>query len=198
RAWGQSYLAAFLAAFVFAFSGQILSLGNVYNTAACTAWMPWALLATDRALNSHRLRSWILVIVVFSLQWLSAEPLTFMGTFGLCLAYAFYRCGRRDRLWCKENLRLLATFVLVGCLTLLLCAAQFLPASDLLSNSRRGQGLRFGETAHWAVNPFSLLNVVIPGFAGPILAPPNGWNWLMSDRYGVYNLSDFLGFVPFF
>ena len=35
RTWGQSYLAAFFAAFVFVFSGQVLSLGNVYNTVAC-------------------------------------------------------------------------------------------------------------------------------------------------------------------
>ena len=198
RVWGQSYVAAFFAGFIFAFSGQILSLGNVYNTAACTAWIPWALLATDRALNRRSLRSWILVVSVFSLQWLAAEPLTFMGTFALCLAYALYRRGRRDRIWCKENLYVVAIFGVVGCLTLLLCAAQLLPASGLLSNSRRGQGLRFSETAEWAVHPFALLDIVIAGFAGQILATPSGWGWLMSDQMGTYNPSDFLGFVPFF
>src|SRR5208337_2197838 len=48
RRWGQSRQAAFFAGFVFACSGPLLSLGNLYNHAACAAWMPWALLATDR------------------------------------------------------------------------------------------------------------------------------------------------------
>jgi hypothetical protein len=54
RRWGQSRQAAFFAGFVFAFSGPLLSLGNLYNHAACAAWMPWALLATDRAVQGCR------------------------------------------------------------------------------------------------------------------------------------------------
>ena len=50
RRWGQSRQGAFFAGFIFAFSGPMLSLGNLYNHAACAAWMPWALLATDRAI----------------------------------------------------------------------------------------------------------------------------------------------------
>jgi hypothetical protein len=71
RRWGQSCLAAFFAGFIFVFSGQVLSLGNFYNTVACCAWIPWALLATDRALESKRLRSWVLLVVVFSWWWFS-------------------------------------------------------------------------------------------------------------------------------
>lgn len=198
RVWGQSYPAAFFAAFVFAFSGQVLSLGNVYNTAACSAWIPWALLVTDRALESKRLRPWILLTVVFSLQWLAAEPLTMMVTFGLSFAYAFYRCGRRDRLLSKPNFRLLAIFFLVGCGMLLLSAVQFLPASELLSNSRRGNGMSFHETTIWSVNPLSFLEILMPDFSGSPLAAPTGWLWLISDRDNPYNPSNFLGFVPLF
>jgi hypothetical protein len=54
RRWGQSRQAAFFAGFVFAFSGPLLSLGNLYNHAACAAWMPWALLMTDRAVQGCR------------------------------------------------------------------------------------------------------------------------------------------------
>jgi hypothetical protein len=198
RVWGQSYSAAFFAAFVFAFSGPVLSLGNLYNHAACAAWIPWALLATDRALESKRLRPWVLLTVVFSLQWLAAEPLTLMATFGLSFAYAFFRCGARHKLWSKPNFRLLAIFFLVGCGMLLLCAVQFLPASDLLSHSRRGGGLSFHETTFWSVNPFSFLEILMPDFSGSTLAAPAGWVWLMSDQNGPYSLSNFLGFVPLF
>jgi len=199
RRWGQTYLAAFFAAFVFMFSGPVLSLGDLYNQVACFAWIPWALLVTDRALESRRLRPWMLLIVIFSLQWLGGEPMTMLATFALMFAYALYRRGKWDRLWSEPNLRVLAIFFLVGCGMLLLCAVQFLPASHLLSESRRGvQGLRFRETANWAFNPFSLPQIVIPDFFGSETASPTGWLWLMSDRNLPYFLSVFLGFVPLY
>ena len=94
RSWRQSRQGAFFAAFVFMFSGPVLSLGDLYNESACAAWIPWALLITDRALASRRARYWILLIVIFSLQWLAGEPMTMLGTFGLCFAYALFKAVR--------------------------------------------------------------------------------------------------------
>ena len=179
------------------FSGPVLSLGDLYNESACAAWIPWALLVTDRALDNTRLRSWILLVVIFSLQWLAGEPLTMLGTFGLCFAYAFYRRGVWSKLWSKPNFRFVAIFFLVGAGMMLLCAAQFLAGSDLLSQSRRGvQGLRFRETSNWAVNPFSLPEMIVPDFFGSGIGAPTGWLWLMSDSNLPYFLSVFIGFVP--
>ncbi len=53
RRWNQTRVASFFSGFVFEFSGPLLSLGNLYNHAACAAWIPWALLATDRAVQSR-------------------------------------------------------------------------------------------------------------------------------------------------
>ena len=200
RSWGQTNLGAFFAAIVFMFSGPVLSLGNLYNTAACAAWIPWALLVTDRALESLRVRAWILLIVIFSFQWLAGEPLTMLATFGLCFAYAFYRCGVGGKLWSKPNFHLLAIFFLVGAGMMLLCAAQLLPASNLLSQSRRGvQGLSFRETTTWSVNPFSFAEVIVPDFFGSGISAPTGWMRLMSDpNLGPHFLSVFLGFIPLF
>jgi hypothetical protein len=200
RSWGQTHLGAFLAAWVFMFSGPVLSLGNIYNLSACAAWIPWALLVTDRALESPRLRPWILLIVVFSFQWLAGEPLTMLATFGLCGAYSFYRRGDWGKLWSRPNFRLLAIFFLVGAGMMLLCAVQLLPGSNLLSQSRRGvQGLSFGETTTWSVNPFSLPEMIVPDFFGSGIAAPTGWLRLMSDlNLGPHYLSVFLGFVPLF
>ena len=199
RSWGQTYQGAFFAAIVFMLSGPVLSLGDLYNESACAAWIPWALLATDRALESARLRQWILLILIFSFQWLAGEPMTMLATFGLCFAYAFYRRGAWGKPWSKPNFRLLAVFFLVGAGMTMLCAAQFLPASNLLSQSRRGvQGLRFRETANWAVNPLSLLEMIVPDFFGSGIGAPTGWSWLMSDSNLPYFLSVFLGFVPVF
>ena len=199
RSWEQTIQAAFFAAIVFMFSGPVLSLGDLYNESACAAWIPWALLVTDRALASTRLRMWILLVVIFSLQWLAGEPLTMLATFGLCFAYSFYRCSAGKSLWSKPNLRVLTTFFLVGAGMILLCAVQFLPASSLLSQSRRGlQGLRFRETSNWAVNPLALADMIVPDFYGSGIGVPTGWVWLMSDSNLPYFLSIFIGFVPIF
>ena len=200
RSWGQNYLGALFAAIVFMLSGPILSLGNIYNLSACAAWIPWALLVTGRAIESTRRRPWILLTVIFAFQWLAGEPLTMLGTFCLCVAYAFYRCGIKGRVWSQSNFRLLARFFLVGVAMLLLCSAQLLPASNLLGQSRRGmQGLSFGETTTWSVNPFSLMEVIVPDFFGSGIAAPTGWQRLMTDsNLGPHYLSIFVGFVPIF
>jgi hypothetical protein len=199
RVWHQSRTAAFFAAFVFAFSGPLLSLGNVYNHAACAAWIPWALLATDRALEGRSLRPWILLTGIFSLQMLAGEPFTLIATFGLSFAYALYRRGTINPVWSKQNLWVLTRFFAVGSVMVALCAVQLLPSADLLSHSRRGvQGLRFRETANWAVNPLSLMEVAVPGFYGSATSSPTTWTWLVGDRNVPYFQSLFLGFVPLF
>ena len=204
RRWGQSRGAAFFAGFVFAFSGPLLSLCNLYNHAACASWMPWALLATDRAMHGAReshagYRGWILLTLVFSMQFLAGEPLTLIATFGLCLAYALYLRGTRRPLVSAANLRILIGFVLAGCLMIALCAVQFLPSAELLSHSRRGaQGLRYGETSDWSFHPLLLMEMLVPGFYGPALTAPTPWNAMVKDGNSLYFLSVFTGFVPLF
>jgi len=215
RRWGQSRQGAFFAGFAFAFSGPLLSLGNLYNHAACAAWMPWALLATDRAVRGHHsvipsserrglrdgdgVRPWILLTLVFSLQFLAAEPFTLIATFGLCLAYALYLRGTLRPLVSAANLRIITGFVLTGCLMIALCAVQFLPSAELLSHSRRGtQGLRYGETSNWSFHPLLLMEVLVPDFYGPALNSPTKWNKLLGDFNSPYFLSVFMGFVPLF
>jgi hypothetical protein len=199
RRWGQSRRAAFFAAFVFTFSGPVLSLGNVYNHAACATWIPWALLLTHRAIEGRSIRPWILLTLVFSLQFLAGEPLTLIATFGLALAYAFYRRGTFRPLWSPPNLRILTGFFLAGCLMVALCAVQFLPAADLLAHSRRGsQGLRYMESANWALHPLALAEVVLPGFFGSTLSSSTPWTWMVGDNNVPYFQALFVGFVPLF
>ena len=199
RRWTQTRTAAFLSAFFFAFSGPVLSLGNFYNHVAAAAWIPWALLATDRALGSRSGRSWVTLTVVFTLQFLAGEPFTLIATFGLALAYAFYQRGSLQRLFAAENRRIVTAFGLVGVLMAALSAMQLLPAVDLLESSRRGtQGLPFMETAFWSFHPLSLLEVVLPDFFGRALEAPTAWTWALSGLHGPYFPSIFIGFVPLF
>jgi len=239
RRWGQSRAAAFLAASVFTFSGPMLSLGNLYNHVACAAWIPWALLATERALATPPatgrrilpygagLRPWLLLTVVFSLQFLAGEPFTLLATFGLCFAYAVWQQqmgigdgglgvkgvgrgrnpeaptpnpeSRFTRVFTGATAKTVLSFFLVGCLMVLLSAVQFLPAGDFLSHSRRGTaGLRFAETSVWSFHPLSLLEVVAPDFFGFQQASPTGWMGLLNDNNFPYFRSVFIGMVPLF
>jgi hypothetical protein len=197
RRWAQSRPAAFLAGFVFAFGGPVLSLGNFYNHVAAAAWIPWALLLTDRVLESRSRRPWILLTLVFTFQFLAAEPFTLMATFGLSLAYALFRAGSIRRPLAAANLRIVAGFVLVGGLMLALSAVQLLPSLDLLSHSHRGtEGLPFNETTSWSFHPLLLLEFVIPAFFGSALEAPSLWTLVLNCQNMPYFPSLFVGFVP--
>ncbi len=200
RRWDQSRLAAFFAAAAFTFSGPVLSLGNFYNQAAAAAWIPWALLSTDRARESQRRRSWIQLTAIFALQFLAAEPLTLFTTFAVALAYALSRCGRdRRRGWEWATGRMAGAFVVVGILMLLLGAAQLLPSLDVLRRSRRGAvGLPFNEVTYWSLHPLSLIEMVIPNFFGSVFDSSTLWTFVLGSRNQPYYASVFMGFVPLF
>ncbi|MGH9404432.1 MAG: YfhO family protein [Terriglobia bacterium] len=199
RRWNQSRWAALFAASAFAFSGPLLSLGSFYNEAACAAWIPWALVAADKAAKERSARPWILLSVVFAFQFLAGELFTLMGTFVLALAYALYRAGNRRRLLGAENIRVFGGFLAAGIAALALAAVQFVPAAYLLAGSRRGiQGLTYHDTAYWSLHPLSLLETVLPHFFGNALDGYATWSWVLNGRNLPYFPSIFLGFVPLF
>ncbi len=199
RRWAESRAAAFLAGFVFACSGPVLSLGNFYNHVAAAAWIPWAVLLTDRALEGRSRRAWILLTLVFALQFLAAEPFTLIATFGLSLAYAFFRAGSIRQPLAAANVRIVVGFAMVGGLMLALSAVQLLPSLDLLGHSRRGtEGLPFNETTSWSFHPLLLLEFVIPALFGSALEAPSLWTLVLNCRNMPYFPSLFVGFVPLF
>ena len=198
RRWGRCRLAAFFAGFVFSFSGPVLSLGNLYNHAAAAAWIPWALLLTDIALESASRRPWIFLTLVFALQFLASEPFTLMTTFVLSLAYALFRAGDRRPL-APANFRVLAAFGAVGALMMALTAVQLLPSLALLANSQRGvEGLPFLETTSWSLHPLQLVDWIIPEFYGSAVENPTTWTSVLSSHNLPYFLTFFVGFIPLF
>jgi hypothetical protein len=198
RRWSQSRLAAFFAGAFFAFSGPVLSLGNFYNMAACVAWMPWALFLTDSAIERRSIRPWVLLTIVFTLQFLAGEPMTLMATFGLATIYALTRGGNLRRPLSLPNLRILAGFFLVGIFMLGLAAIQFFPSLQLLSNSRRGNGLTFWQAGYWSFHPFLFIEMVISDFFGPPLGDVTAWKMSLNSGAVPLLLSYFLGFIPIF
>ena len=198
RRWDQSRLAAFFASATFAFSGPVLSLGNLYNQAAAASCIPWALLATDYAVRSRSRRPWILLGIVFASQFLGAEPLTLYATFSLALAYGlFCTFGRADGGSARSALRVLLGFAATGAIMLALGAIQLLPSLDVLHRARRGaSGLPYGEVIYWSLHPLSLLELALPGFFGNALDPSPLWTYVLAGRNQPYYVSIFLGFIP--
>ncbi|HEV2379531.1 MAG TPA: YfhO family protein [Terriglobia bacterium] len=198
RRWDQSRPAAFFAAAIFAFSGPVLSLGNLYNQAAATAWIPWALLATDHAVRRRSRRAWILLAAVFALQFLGAEPLTLCATFTLAVAYALFETLRTPEGKTIHSVsRLVVVFAAVGLIMLALSAVQLLPSLDVLHRARRGSsGLPYGEVVYWSLHPLSLVELVLPGFFGNAFDPSPLWTYVLAGRNQPYYVSVFVGFVP--
>src|SRR6516162_1557786 len=199
RRWHQSRAGALTAALFFVFSGPVLSLGSFYNHVACAAWIPWALLLTDVALESRSWRPWLLLSCVYALQFLGGEPFTLLATVSLSAVYGVHWLVQSPPPRRSACARLLLRFVVVGCLALGLSAILLQPSSQLLRNSVRGaHGMSFGETAFWSFHPLSLLEIVLPNFYGSSLENSTAWTEAVGTSNRPYFPSVFLGFVPLF
>ena len=199
RRWHQSRAGALTAALFFVFSGPVLSLGSFYNHVACVAWIPWALLLTDVALESRSWRPWLLLSCVYALQFLGGEPFTLLATVSLSAVYGVHWLVQSPPPRRSACARLLLRFVVVGCLALGLSAILLQPSSQLLRNSVRGaHGMSFGETAFWSFHPLSLLEIVLPNFYGSSLENSTAWTEAVGTSNRPYFPSVFLGFVPLF
>jgi Bacterial membrane protein YfhO len=199
RRWRISHLAALFAAILFVFSGPALSLGSFYNEVACAAWIPWALLSTDYAVASCSIRSWILLAMVFLMQFLAGEPFTLLATFGLCFAYALFLAGFFQTPLAKSTLRVLAAFIMTGGAVVVLASIQLFPAMALLRRSLRGAiGFPFSQNTYWSLHPLQLIGTIVAGFPDPMFASSSLWTPVLNFDNKPYFPSLFLGFVPVF
>jgi hypothetical protein len=154
-----------LGSLVFLLSGYILSLGNLYNALATTAWLPLTFLLFRRGL---RQRSWLYLIgasLSLAIQFFAGEPVTLALTLLLLFVYCFFHASETKSSWLEygNNILYLGS---VSLLALLLSMIQLLPFLGLLLHSQRWQGLPYNEVTKWSFNPLRLLELFVPQMLG--------------------------------
>jgi membrane protein YfhO len=160
RRLGISGSGSWVAAAAWTASGPLLSLVNLWNHFAGAAWIPWVMLAADRALVRGRPVDALLWGGCLAAQILCGSPDMFALTCFLVGGYALRFVRWRDP-GHAETLRLLATVLMAAGLALGLSAAQWIPSLDLVRQSARSS-LPEDIRAAWSLHPANLLQIVVP------------------------------------
>ncbi|MBI4325655.1 MAG: YfhO family protein [Chloroflexi bacterium] len=152
--WTNTRLGAALAGVTFAFNGLMLNCLQWPNNMAALGWMPWVILAVEKAGRGGG-RHIIVAALVGAMQMLSGAPEIILFTWGVVGLQWILECWRErkaTRLW---------RIGFVGLLVAALCAAQLLPFLDLLVYSQRHQDF---SNASWAMPGWGWANFLIPAF----------------------------------
>jgi membrane protein YfhO len=161
RAWRMPRPAALGFAVAWLLGGPFLSLVSNNPQLAGAAWIPWVLVALERALRQRTARAAALLGVAAALQLLAGS-----GDFALMSAYlAAARLGlwlARAPLDPRARVRAAARLCLVaGGFALALSAALWMPALAIVRAGGRAH-MDPARTAYWSVHPATLADLVVP------------------------------------
>ncbi|HZM68728.1 MAG TPA: hypothetical protein VFB95_00005, partial [Candidatus Cryosericum sp.] len=191
--------AAALGSTVMALSGPAASLASMQNVLAAAAWVPLAIWAFLRQLESGRRLHRILAVVALAVVLLTGEPASALAYGALALALALTRPASLPE--ARPGLqpsRVAGSLLVVAGLAALLAAVQIVPAADLVGLSPRAHGLPEEEAMKWSLQPARLAEVVLPRFCGDAtrLSPAAWWGrWLFEGGY-PFLLSIYVGAAP--
>jgi hypothetical protein len=158
RRWGYpAYLSA-IAAFLFTFGGIVVSLTNVLNHFQTAVWLPWLILAGERAIRSYSAKDFLIFAGVGLIQFLAGSPELYALSLGLLcihvLAMAKQRCAAS---YVKPFLLIAAANILL----LGLAMVQLLPTLELFLQSRRPISMPSQEATAWSLSPVGLINFFV-------------------------------------
>ncbi len=152
---------------VFAFGGYFVAQSGHVNQVSAAAWLPWLLLALDRALAGRR-GAWLALPPVTALMLLAGHPqVAYMSLlFGLAYALTVFgsagESGWRGRaLGATRGLLAWGGAVAGG---VLLAAVQLLPTLELSRHGIRSGGLPVHEAASFSLPGQEFLRAVLPTF----------------------------------
>jgi hypothetical protein len=188
--WTQNRLAASVAGLAFAFNAVLLHSLMWPNNMAGFGWMPWVVLAVERAWREGGRRI-ILAALAGTMQMLSGAPevilLTwlFLGALWVADRSAEFIPPQRGNA-AGSRVKSALRFLLVVALIIGLTAAQMLPFLDLLRASQRHEG--FSDST-WAMPVWGWANFLVPLFrarstALGIYVQPEQF-WIQSYYLGI-------------
>lgn len=152
---------------VFAFGGYFVAQSGHVNQVSATAWLPWLVLALERALAGER-RAWLALPPVTALMLLAGHPQVAYMSLLFGLVYALTLGGaclgttwRRRALGAGRGLLAWGTAAVGG---VLLAAVQLLPTLELSRLGIRSGGLPLHEAASFSLPGEEFLSAVLPTF----------------------------------
>jgi len=150
--------AALVGAAIWIGCGPILSTVSLWHHLAGAAWMPWVVLAADRAFRAPTVARSLTWGATFAAQILagSADMCVMTALITACHALPVLReAGRRG------VLRLIGSSLMAAAFAASLSAALWLPAVDYARRSNRWE---MGEASRavWSVHPVNMLQAVVP------------------------------------
>ena len=182
---------ALLGASLFAFSGTVISLGNLINLLDSVAFMPLTLWLAGRAMSRGFAPWGSLAALSLAVQIVAGEPSVL-----ICTAAAFvclhWSVPRRDARSAAARAAGIAGMVLLaGALSM----AGTLPALELIARAERSEGFDREESLKWSLPPLALAEAAIPHlFGDPTRTDAAGyWGGRLFDSGLPFLLSIYLG-----
>ena len=160
RRLGASREGALVGGAAWLLSGPVLSLVSVWHHLAGAAWMPWVILAADRALSAPTWRRSLAWGGVVAGQFLAGSPdvslLTLLAQAALLAASVRWREPASG-----PNRRLVGSVLLAAGFALALAAGQWLPTLEAARASERWS-LPEARRVFWSLHPVSALGTLAP------------------------------------
>jgi hypothetical protein len=154
RRWSGNAFAAAFAGVAFAFNGLTLNLLMWPSHIATLSWMPWVVLAVERAWREGG-RKIILAAFAGALQMLAGGPEIIFLTWILLLALWVQQFVKGE----SSRIAMFWRFPLVVALVIALAAVQLLPFLDLAAHSQRGAN--YADT-RWSMPGWGWANFLVP------------------------------------
>ena len=158
RQWGYPPYLSAIAAFLFTFGGIIVSLTNVLNHFQAAVWLPWLILAGDRAIQSYSGKDLLMFSGVALIQFLAGSPELYAISLGLLYISMVAAAKQREAVsYLKPFSLIIAANILVAGISMV----QLLPTVELFLESRRPNNIPYHEATAWSLRPLSLINFFI-------------------------------------
>jgi hypothetical protein len=192
RAWRVSQQGSLLAAISFAFGTQMVTRIEFSSFLCSLSWYPLAVALFTLWLKQPSLRKFLLLAMLFSLQFLGGYPEAVLFTAGTLVIQALV-VGGRARLPGKKRGKRTGLALLglagIGAIAVTLSLAQILPVLNIVSNSVRTVQDPLAEQA--SVNPAMWLTALfpylygVPGYFGKYWAPSSLEFWMSTFYVGL-------------